>query len=125
MCVHNHVFFVVIWEEIVPLVGIPVEGVVEYELEVRSLLPHQFSHSPVEALEHIQVGVPPWFVDRLNRVERWVFAPLVEELIDGLDCEVDVGLVNGVVAASVPVAHPLPVSIGVRKVVLINPREWS
>lgn len=94
VCVHDDVLVVIVSKEVVPNVWIEVESVVEDELQAGLVLMDHGSHISVEGLQHVEVRAPPWFVDGLDGVESLVFAPGVEESLDGVLGKVNVVLVD-------------------------------
>jgi len=75
--IHHNVLVIVIGEQIVPGVGIKVEGVVEAELDAGLLFLHHGANFSVEVLENIEVRGPPWLVNGLNGVNSLMLAPSV------------------------------------------------
>ena len=126
MGVHDNVLNVIVLEEIVPRVGIEVEGIVEDELQAGLLLAHHVTNISVEVLKDVQVGRPPWLVDGLNSIDCWVITPSVKETLNGVLGPVNVVVVDGDVFTLivVPFAHPFAESVlPMAEVVLIGPHS--
>lgn len=77
--IHNNLVVIIISKHAVPASAV-VEGIVENESNLRSLLLDHCSNILVELNQGVSGGVPPWFIDGLECVESWVRTPSIEKL---------------------------------------------
>ena len=126
MGVHDNVLMIIVVEEIVPHVGIEVEGVVEDKLDVRVVCLDKLSDVSVECLKKVDRGAPPWFVDRLDSGKSGVGCPFVEETSNGIlgpgDVVPVVADVLAILVDGIILTHPLTEGgVPMVEVILIGP----
>lgn len=103
--VHDDVFSVPVFEEIIPDGGIISERVMEDEFGLRSIFLDLLSNLSIEVLEDVEVCEPPWLVDWFEGIESAVSTISFKEIESHVETSLDVGVVNVLIVSTLIVSN--------------------
>lgn len=96
MGIHDDLVGVAIFEERVPALA-EVEGILEDEVQMGSLLLHHLPDISVEVHKGVTRSCPPWLIDWFEGVHGWMVSPFVKESLSDIFGPLDILLVDVII----------------------------